>query len=90
MSPDAFERLCKRILRESGFVQVEVTGKSGDEGIDGKGVLKIGGLISFVVLFQAKRYKGTVPPAAVRDFRGAMVGRADKGIIITTGIFSRS
>lgn len=89
MSPDAFERLCKRFLRESGFLQVEVTGKSGDGGIDGHGVVKIGGLLSFHVYFQAKRYKETVTPSVVRDFRGAMVGRADKGLIITTGVFTR-
>lgn len=89
MPPSSFENLCKRLLRESGFVNVEVTGKSGDEGIDGKGVVKVGGLLSFHVVFQAKRYKDTVPPSVVRDFRGAMVGRADKGLIISTGTFTR-
>ncbi len=89
LSPPAFERLCKRMLRESGFIQVEVTGKSGDGGIDGKGVVKIGGLLSFHVIFQCKRYKGRVSSSVVRDFRGAMVGRADKGLLITTGSFTR-
>lgn len=89
LSPPAFERLCKRMLRESGFIQVEVTGKSGDGGIDGKGVVKIGGLLSFHVIFQCKRYKGSVSSPVVRDFRGAMVGRADKGLLITTGSFTR-
>ncbi len=87
--PDAFERLCQRILRESGFTSVEVTGKSGDGGIDGKGVVRIGGLLSFHVIFQCKRYKGSISPSIVRDFRGAMVGRADKGLLITTGTFTR-
>lgn len=87
MAPDAFERLAQRLLRESGFVRVEVTGKSGDGGIDGTGVLRMN-LISFQVLFQCKRYAGSVPTGAVRDFRGAMQGRADKGIIITTGTFT--
>jgi len=87
--PDAFERLCQRFLRESGFVQVEVTGRGGDGGIDGHGVVKIGGLLSFHVYFQAKRYKGSVTASVIRDFRGAMVGRADKGLIITTGVFTR-
>lgn len=87
MAPDAFERLAQRLLRESGFVKVEVTGKSGDGGIDGQGVLRVN-LISFQVLFQCKRYKGSVPPSTVRDFRGAMQGRADKGLIITTGTFT--
>jgi len=85
----SFENLCKRFLRESGFINVEVTGKSGDGGIDGKGVVKVGGVLSFHVVFQAKRYKDIVPPSVVRDFRGAMIGRADKGLIITTGTFTR-
>ena len=87
MEPAAFERLSQRILRESGFVKVEVTGKSGDGGIDGTGVLRMN-LISFQVLFQCKRYAGSVGAGAVRDFRGAMQGRADKGLIITTGTFT--
>lgn len=70
-------------------MNVEVTGRSGDGGIDGKGVVKIGGLLSFHVVFQAKRYKDVVPSSVIRDFRGAMVGRADKGLIISTGAFTR-
>ncbi len=89
MPADAFERLTQRILRESGFIQVEVTGRSGDGGIDGKGIMRLGGLLSFHVIFQCKRYKDTVSSSQVRDFRGAMVGRADKGLLITTGNFTR-
>ena len=86
--PDAFERLCQRLLRESGFTEVVVTGKSGDGGIDGHGIIRLAGLISFPVLFQCKRYSGSVSPSAVRDFRGAMMGRAEKGVILTTGRFT--
>lgn len=89
ISPNAFERLAQRLLRESGFFQVEVTGKSGDGGIDGKGIVKVSGLLSFHVIFQCKRYKGAVTPSQIRDFRGAMQGRADKGIFITSGTFTR-
>ena len=89
MPPDAFERLCQRVLRESGFIQVEVTGRSGDGGIDGHGIVRLAGLISFPVIFQCKRYRNTISSSVVRDFRGAMVGRADKGLIITTGSFTR-
>lgn len=89
LSPEAFERLVKRMLRESGFVQVEVTGRTGDGGIDGKGLVRIGGLLSFHVLFQCKQYQGSVSPGAIRDFRGALVGRADKGLFVTTGTFTR-
>lgn len=88
MDPNAFERLCQRLLRESGFEQVAVTGRSRDGGIDGIGVLKVNLFVAFKVLFQCKRYAGTVGPSAVRDFRGAMQGRADKGIILTTGSFT--
>lgn len=89
MAPEAFERLCQRVLRESGFIQVEITGKSGDGGIDGRGVVKLGAVLSFHVHFQCKRYKDKVAAPVIRDFRGAMVGRADKGIILTTGTFTR-
>ena len=89
LSPAAFERLIQRVLRETGFVQVEVTGKSGDGGIDGRGIAKINGILSFHVVFQCKRYRGSVGAPEIRDFRGAMQGRADKGLFITTGYFSR-
>lgn len=89
MDPAAFERLIQRLLRESGFIQVEVTGRSGDGGIDGKGIMRLAGLLSFHVVFQCKRYRGSVGSAQVRDFRGAMVGRADKGLLITTGNFTK-
>ena len=89
MEPAAFERLVQRLLREAGFIQVEVTGRSGDGGIDGKGIMRLGGMLSFHVIFQCKRYQGSVTPSQIRDFRGAMVGRADKGLFITTGNFTK-
>lgn len=88
LPPAGFERLCQRLLREAGFEQVVVTGKSGDGGIDGHGILSLNAFVSFRVLFQCKRYVGSVTPSQVRDFRGAMQGRADKGLILTTGSFT--
>lgn len=88
MEPSAFERLIMHLLRESGFTKVEVTGKSGDGGVDGKGILRIGGLLSFHVIFQFKRYQGSVGASHIRDFRGAMSGRAEKGLFVTTGSFT--
>ena len=88
LPPSGFERICQRLLRESGFQQVVVTGKSGDGGIDGHGILQINPVVSFNVLFQCKRYQGAVTASHVRDFRGAMMGRTDKGIILTTGTFT--
>jgi len=88
LSPSGFERLCQRLLREAGFENVIVTGRSGDGGLDGIGLLQVNPFVSFKILFQCKRYLGTVNPSQVRDFRGAMAGRADKGIILTTGTFT--
>lgn len=88
VTPEGFERICARLLRESGFEKVMVTGGPKDEGIDGLGILQVNPFVSFKVLFQCKRYKGAVSRAQVGDFRNAMLGRADKGIIITTGTFT--
>lgn len=88
MDPSAFERLCQRVLRESGFIKVEVTGRAGDKGIDGVGVLRIK-LLSFHVSFQCKRYKDSVGSPEIRNFRGSMSAKTDKGIFITTGTFTK-
>jgi len=88
LAPAAFERLSARLLREAGFRNVEVTGRSGDGGIDGVGVYQLS-LVSFPIYFQCKRYKGAVSSSAVRDFRGAMSGRGEKGLLISTGVFTR-
>ena len=89
LSPAAFERLAQRLLRESGFIDVEVTGRTNDGGIDGIGTARVSGFLSFRVLFQCKRYQGTISSSQIRDFRGAMVGRTDSGLFITTGTFTR-
>ena len=88
LSPEGFENLCKYILRVFGFENVVVTPRGKDDGIDGYGVLQINPFVSFKVIFQCKRYQGTVSRAQVGDLRNAMIGRADKGIMMTTGIFS--
>jgi restriction system protein len=87
LAPDAFERLAQRLLREAGFRNVQVLGKTRDGGIDGVGVYRVS-LVSFPVYFQCKRYTNQVGAGAVRDFRGAMSGRGEKGLLITTATFS--
>ena len=84
-----FEKLCKRLLTEIGINDITVTGGSGDQGIDGKGLVKLNDVVSLNIVFQCKRYKETVSPHHVRDFRGAMQGRGEKGLIITTGRFTK-
>jgi len=88
LSPEGFEKICKRLLSEVGIHDVQITGGAGDQGIDGTGVIKVNEVVGFNVIFQCKRYKDAVVPHHVRDFRGTMQGRADKGIIITTGRFT--
>lgn len=87
MKPDAFERLFVRVLKEEGFVNVKATGRSGDEGIDGTGIYQLS-LVSFPVYFQCKRTKNTVTSPVIRDFRGAMAGRAQNGLLVTTASFT--
>jgi restriction system protein len=77
-----------RLLREAGFERVLVTGRSNDGGIDGVGVLLVNDLMSFNVVFQCKKWEQPVPPKEIRDLRGAMGGRAEKGIFLTTSTFS--
>jgi restriction system protein len=89
LTPAAFERLTSRLLREAGFININVTGRSGDEGIDGTGIYQLS-LVTFPVFFQCKRYAGSVGPGEIRDFRGAMQGRGDRGLVLTTGTFTRA
>lgn len=88
LPPSGFEKLCKRLLTELDFHDVTITGGAGDQGVDGTGVIKINDVVGFNIIFQCKRYRESVSPHHVRDFRGTMQGRADKGIIITTGRFT--
>lgn len=89
MNPYDFELLTQRVLRECDFIQVEVTKKSGDGGIDGTGKLKINGIITFNIAFQCKRYRNQVSASEIRDFRGSLSTDIEKAIFITTGAFSR-
>lgn len=88
LTPDAFERLAQRLLREAGFTEVRVEGRSGDGGIDGRGVLRLNDLISMNAIFQCKRYRQNVGASEIREFRGALAGRADRGIFVTTSGFT--
>jgi len=90
LSANGFEHLCLRLLREAGFDRLEVTGRSNDGGVDGVGVLQVNDLVSFNVVFQCKKWVNAVPPKEIRDLRGAMAGRSDKAIFLTTSHFSQS
>lgn len=89
LKPEGFEKICKRLLTEIGLHDLTITGRSGDQGIDGIGLIKLNDVVNFNIVFQCKKYREAVSPHHVRDFRGAMQGRADKGLIITTGRFTQ-
>ena len=89
LSPSGFDTLCKRLLTEIGIKDIVITGGAGDQGIDGKGVVQLNDVVSLNIVFQCKRYKETVSPHHVRDFRGAMQGRGEKGLIMSTGRFTK-
>ena len=58
--------------------------------IEGMGIFGGGGFLSFRVSFRCIRGGARVSSAEVEDFRrGVMVGRADKGLLITTGKFTQ-
>ncbi len=88
LPPYGFELICGRLLREHGFEEVEVTQRSRDGGIDGSGLLRLSPVVSLRVAFQAKRYKAVGARSAVGEFRNALLGRAEKGVFITTGRFT--
>lgn len=88
LRPAGFENLCKRILREHGFEDLQLTGGSNDKGIDGRGTLKMG-LLSWDVIFQCKRYADKVSSPDMQRFKGTMTGRNEKGLFITTGTFTK-
>ena len=88
LAPSSFERLCQEMLNRSGLEEVTVTGRPGDEGIDGRAVIRFAGFVSLPVVFQCKRYRRQVTAPMIREFRGAMMGRADRGLFITTGGFT--
>lgn len=88
LTAKGFEHYCLRVLREAGFERLEVTGRSNDGGVDGEGVLQVNDLVSFSVIFQCKKWQAAVPPKEIRDLRGAMAGRAEKAIFLTTSRFT--
>jgi len=88
LDPAAFELHVTTLLQRMGLTAV-TTGRSGDGGVDIEARDDhpvTGGRI----LVQCKRYSGSVGSPAVRDLLGAVTrARAMKGILISTGTFTR-
>ena len=88
LSPSGFEHFAAALLRADGFTKVEVMGGTGDGGIDG--IATQSRIDPVSVAFQCKRYQGSVGAPEIRDFRGSFIGRCERGLLITTGTFTRS
>lgn len=92
-SPRFFERLVVELLSTMGYGRglrdlAQVTGKSGDGGIDG--VIREDKLGLDIVAIQAKRWDRSVGRPEVQAFAGSLEGaRSRKGVFITTSTFTR-
>jgi restriction system protein len=93
MPDKGFERLCAFIMTKNGLQATAVTGQTGDGGVDGEGMLAFDdlSLIKTPVAWQCKRFaENNVSSATIRDFRGAIEGRAKFGLVFTTTAFTPS
>lgn len=89
LNPYEFETFCRNLLEVYGFVDLSVTQKSRDGGIDGFGKLKIG-LAYMNVAFQCKRWNtGSVSRKEIDAFRGAIQGEYEQGLFFTTSTFTK-
>jgi hypothetical protein len=89
IDPGTFEDLIGELLEQIGFEDVEVTKRSGDGGIDVRGILTVGGVTRVKTAIQVKRWTHNVPDRIVRELRGS-IGPAEQGLIITTSRFTRA
>ncbi|MCL2636754.1 MAG: restriction endonuclease [Oscillospiraceae bacterium] len=92
-TPTGFEHLCGRLLREYDFVDIEISPRSRDGGIDGTATLKLNSFVNMSVYFQCKKYDGTVPISHIREFIGVLATEqngVDRGLFITTGTLPKT
>ncbi|MFJ9608837.1 restriction endonuclease [Kitasatospora sp. NPDC101176] len=88
MDPIEFEELIAELFRLRGF-RVMTTARSGDVGVDVVAE-DLDPVTGGKIVIQAKRYRKTVPPTAVRDLESTVRHHgANKGILVTTAGFGR-
>ena len=87
LHPQQFEAFAGKLLESVGFTGVEVTKYVGDGGIDGYGNLDMG-VVKVKAAFQVKRWRQNVPRSEIDQFRGAIQGKFDQGIFVTTSDFA--
>ena len=91
LTPKEFEILVGHLLTAVGFEGSEVTGRTGDGGVDATGILSVAGLAEVKVYVQVKRYKTDAKIAAkvVKQLRTAIPSGA-QGAFITTADFQHA
>lgn len=91
LDDEGFERLCSLIMTKTGASVESFKGKSGDGGVDGFGRMTFSptSLVTVSVAWQCKRYTDKkVSVSEIRDFRGAIRGKASFGLFFTTSSFT--
>lgn len=88
MDSSKFEELSGEVLRKLGFENVQITGKTGDGGIDVTGELVVAGVIRNSVCVQVKRWRNNVQRSSISELRGSLKPH-QTGLFITTSDFSR-
>lgn len=88
MHPSKFEVLVGEVLRNLGFENIQITGKTGDGGIDLTGELIVAGVIKNNISVQVKRWRNNIQRANISELRGSLRPH-QTGLFITTSGFSR-
>ncbi len=89
LTPHGFEKFCQVLLAQIGYVDLAVTKRSNDGGIDGYGQFRQG-IVTIKSAFQSKRWrKSPVGRPEIDAFRGAIQGDFGHGVFLTTNRFSK-
>jgi len=91
LNANEFEILVGHLLTALGFEESQVTGKTGDGGVDATGTLNVANLAKVKVFVQAKRYKlgSKINANVVKQLRTA-IPNGGQGAFITTADFQKA
>jgi restriction system protein len=88
LSTDESVMICERILLKSGYKRVKITAISKGNYIEGDCIFQKNQFLWLKVLFRLNRNESSIDSKAIRGFRTAMRGHADRGILLTTNTFT--
>lgn len=84
-----FKNFCLTFLAALGLSHIESVSIAGCGCVAGKGSIELGILMTYHFAFLGKQHNGIVPEEVIDAIRNVMEDRTRKGIILTTGSFSR-